>query len=129
MRPPCTSSRRSSPKRKPAKRKRARAKEVAKKKRSPAKKVAKKKRSPARKSAKDKRSDAAKKGWAKRRKRTKLIEAMDALNFREIELPTRDELYDYLLWASKRFDIEISDLYRMYFGYGVGDVTPEVWEH
>jgi len=49
-------------------------------------------------------------------------------DWREIELPTRDELYDYLKWASEAFDIEISDMYRLYFGYATGEVTPEVWE-
>ena len=35
----------------------------------------------------------------------------------EIDLLTRDELYDYLEWMAQEFDIDISDLYRMYLGY------------
>lgn len=108
-------------KRSPAKKKK-RAKSAVK--RAPAKGGAKKRKL----TTKQKRSAAAKKAWAKRKKRARLIEAMDALDFREVALPTRDELYDYLKWASEAFEIEISDMYRLYFGYGVGDVTPEVWE-
>jgi hypothetical protein len=35
----------------------------------------------------------------------------------EIDLLTRDELYDYLEWIASESDIDISDLYRMYLGY------------
>ena len=67
------------------------------------------------------RSLAAKKGWAKRRKKQRLIDAMHASNWREVALPTRDELYDYMTWLADRFGIEISDMYRLYFGYEVGE--------
>jgi hypothetical protein len=40
----------------------------------------------------------------------------------EIDLATRDDLYDYLSWMSEELDIDISDLYRMYLGYEVGEV-------
>lgn len=72
-----------------------------------------------------KRSSAAKRGWEKRRKRALLIEAMHDSNWRELAMPTRDELYDYMLWMSEQFDIEISDMYRLYFGYGVSGEAVE----
>lgn len=37
----------------------------------------------------------------------------------EIDFLTRDELYDYLAWLAQELEIDISDLYRMYLGYGV----------
>ena len=70
---------------------------------------------------KKRRSAAAKKGWAKRRKKQRLIDAMHDSNWREIALPTRDELYDYMTWMSEQFEVEISDMYRLYFGYDVGE--------
>jgi hypothetical protein len=136
----------------------------------------KRKRSPAPKKRKNaaakKRSSAAKKGWAKRRKKQRLIKAMAehrlrrsdqplgwierrsslrsvsggkvweqisfefdesahdrerlaALSELEIDFLTRDELYDYLAWMAEEFDIDISDLYRMYLGYEVGEATAQ----
>lgn len=35
----------------------------------------------------------------------------------EIDMLTKDELYDYLEWMAQEFDIDIGDLYRMYLGY------------
>jgi hypothetical protein len=78
-----------------------------------------------RSAAAKRRSAAAKKGWAKKRKKQRLIEMMHASNWREVELPTRDELYDYMLWMSDQFEVEISDMYRLYFGYDVGDAAAE----
>jgi hypothetical protein len=66
------------------------------------------------------RSSAAKRGWAKRRKKEKLMDAMR--EWRDTALPTTGELYDYLKWLSDQFGIEISDMYRMYWGYDVGEV-------
>jgi hypothetical protein len=43
----------------------------------------------------------------------------------EIDLLTRGELYDYLSWAGEHFDVEISDMYRMYLGYPVGEAAAE----
>lgn len=39
----------------------------------------------------------------------------------EIDFLTRDELYDYLTWFSDELEIDISDMYRMYLGYEVGE--------
>jgi hypothetical protein len=38
----------------------------------------------------------------------------------EIDLLTRGELHDYLVWMARAFDIDLSDAYRMYLGYEVG---------
>lgn len=122
------------------------------------------------KAAKQKRSAAAKKGWAKRRKKKRLHEAMAELRARKSDLPagwierraslrsihggkhwqqisldfdvsnrdrarlaalaeleidmlTSDELYDYLAWLAEELEIDISDLYRMYLGYEVGEAA------
>lgn len=48
-------------------------------------------------------------------------ERLAALAELEIDFLTRDELYDYLSWLSEEFNIEISDMYRMYLGYKVGE--------
>lgn len=70
-----------------------------------------------------KRSAAAKKGAAKRTAKRKLLIAMRAKGWRETALPTKDELVDYLGWLSDEFEIEISDMYRLYFGYDVGEAA------
>ena len=44
------------------------------------------------------------------------LAALEELN---IDFATRDQLADYLEWMSEEFEIDISDLYRMYFGYPV----------
>lgn len=128
----------------------------------PRKKAAKKKRSSKKRSS-NKRSSAAKKGWAKRRKKTALLEAMADLRARQgmdaqplawldrrgevrakagwklvsmksvldarrlaalaelkIDFLPKHELYDYLEWIARVQNIEISDMYRLYLGYGVG---------
>lgn len=144
MRPPCTPHKRKSSSIQPRKRGSSKRKSAKKKKRAPAKKrkaapakrgsrevrelPTKKKAAKKKTAAQKKRSVASKKTWAKRKKRQRLLDAMT--DFRHIELPTRDELYEYLKWASKAFDIEISDMYRMYFGYGVEglETSPDVWE-
>lgn len=43
----------------------------------------------------------------------------------EIDLLTSGELYDYLAWLAEEFQIDISDMYRMYLGYEVGAVAAE----
>jgi hypothetical protein len=43
----------------------------------------------------------------------------------QIDLLTKGELYDYLSWAGDHYDIEISDMYRMYLGYSVGEAQAE----
>ena len=48
---------------------------------------------------------------------------MRAKGWRETALPTRDELVDYLEWLGEEFEIDISDMYRLYFGYDVGDAA------
>ena len=85
----------------------------------------KRKKSPPKKkrSTKKSRSEAAKKGWVKRKKKQRLITAMRAKGWRDVELPTRDELVDYLSWLSEQFEIDISDMYRLYFGYDVGEAA------
>lgn len=144
-----------------AKRKRSskRGKKPAPKKR---KKPAPKKRSAAAK----KRSAAAKKGWAKRKKKKRLHEAMADIRMQktdqphgwlerrehlrtdregevwrkisvefsqkaydrvrletladlEIDFLNRDELADYLGWMAEEIDIDLSDAYRFYLGYGL----------
>lgn len=83
------------------------------------------------------RSRAAKKGWVTRRKkkkwrkrsrasaekkkRDKLMDAM--IDWRKTALPTRDELYDHLTWAAEEFEVEISEMYRWYWGYRIDDVA------
>ena len=37
------------------------------------------------------------------------------------DLLTTGELYDYLRWVGDHYDIDISDMYRMYLGYGGTD--------
>lgn len=44
-------------------------------------------------------------------------ERLQTLADLEIDFLTKDELYDYLSWMAEEFDIDISDLYRMYLGY------------
>lgn len=80
------------------------------KKRSAKKRVAKKRSS----KRSSKRSTAAKKGWAKRRKRERLYDAMR--EWRDTALPTSGELYDYLEWFSRRLNVDISQMYRWYRG-------------
>jgi hypothetical protein len=81
-----------------------------------------KKRKPKKRSKKS-RSAAAKRGWEKRRKRDRLVTAMRAKGWRESELPTSEELLDYLSYLADKFEVEISDMYRMYFGYEVGEAA------
>jgi hypothetical protein len=155
---PVASHKRSKPK--PRKRKPA-PKKAPPKKRKPAPK----KRKP---TAKQRRAAAAKKGWATRRKKQRLLEAMADLQMQrqteaqplgwierreklrladdkwwrqisvtydqkvvdarrletlrelEIDLATRDELYDYLSWTAKQIDVDIADMYEMYLGYRTG---------
>jgi hypothetical protein len=85
------------------------------------KKSAPKKRK--KKSTKKSRSAAAMKGWVKRRKKARLLTAMRAKGWRETALPTKDELVDYLSWLSDEYEIELSDMYRLYFGYDVGEAA------
>jgi hypothetical protein len=48
---------------------------------------------------------------------------LEILEDLEIDLLTKGELYDYLSWAGEHFDVEISDMYRMYLGYPVGEAA------
>lgn len=48
---------------------------------------------------------------------------LQALEDLDIDFATRDELYDYLSWLANELEIDISDMYRMYLGYGVGQVA------
>lgn len=68
-------------------------------------------------------SAAHAKGWETRRRKQKLLIAMRAKGWREESLPTRDELLDYLQFLAKKFEIELSDMYRLYFGYEVGEAA------
>jgi len=43
----------------------------------------------------------------------------------EIDFLNRDELHDYLAWLANSADVEISDMYRFYLGYHVGEMTME----
>lgn len=61
-----------------------------------------------------KRSSAAKKGWAKRRKKQKLIDFLGG--WREVALPTKFELHDMMEWAADQFGEQISTMYRWYWG-------------
>lgn len=61
------------------------------------------------------RSAAAKKAWVTRRER-KLAKIRHELRDSEW-LPTRDELADYIEELASVHEIDVSDLYRMYFGY------------
>lgn len=158
-----------SPKKRSAPAKKKRAKKAAK--RAPAKRAkTAAKRAPAKKRAKRKplsRSEAAKKGWAKRKKRQRLLESMADIRMKqaedalpigwiehrrqlrvvdgtawrrietefdqraydevrlqtladlELDFVTKDELYDYLSWLAQELEIDISDLYQMYLGYGL----------
>jgi hypothetical protein len=49
-------------------------------------------------------------------------------DFRLVDLSTRDELHDWLKWGGKRFDVDIGDMYRMYYGSDVGEPSLDVWE-
>ncbi len=52
-------------------------------------------------------------------------ERLEELERLEIDFLTRDELYDYLAWMAAEFEIDISDMYRMYLGYPVGEAAAE----
>lgn len=64
------------------------------------------------------RSAAAKKGWEKRRKRKALIEAMQDGNWKQIWLPTGDELEEWMQWLAEQLDVDVSEAYQMYFAQG-----------
>jgi len=157
------------PKRRPTKR---RSTPTPKSKRGKTRPKSKAGRSPKRSAAAKKRarSAAAKKGWAKRRKKERLLKAMAEYRQRRLDQPlgwverraslrsvsggktwqqisyefdasardqerfaelarleidfvTRDELYDYLAWLAEEFDVDLSDMYRMYLGYDVGEAA------
>lgn len=67
---------------------------------------------------KNARSAASKRGWEKRRKRDALIKAMQDGNWKQIWLPTGDELEEWMQWLSEQLDIDISEAYQMYFAQG-----------
>jgi plasmid maintenance system killer protein len=73
-----------------------------------------------------KRSAASKKAWRKRKLKEKLRKKIleHARDWRDLEMPPRDELYDYMVYLSTIFETEINDMYRMYFGYPVGSEAP-----
>ena len=45
-----------------------------------------------------------------------------AKGWRQIALPTQDELYDYMAWLSEATGIEISQFYTWYLGYETGEL-------
>lgn len=152
MRPPLTPHKRSTPKRpkkwrtpkRKAAPKRKRARTPKKKKRAPKKRTPPKKRAPKKRAqpkkpkrtpsgvpkrlTKAQRSEAAKAVWRKRKAREKLINMLGG-DFRKVHLfGTTDELHDWLKWGGQKFDVDIGDMYRMYWGSEVGEPSLDVWE-
>lgn len=83
-------------------------------------------------------------GWTERRQQLRLIDdtlwrkisltfdpeivnrrRLEVLKELDIDLLTKYDLHDYLAWFGEEEGIEISDMYRMYLGYPIGDASPE----
>ena len=126
MRPPSSPHKRSSrskrkpakkrkPKRKPAPKRKPKPKPKRKKPKRPSSGVPKRRKPAPKRKRPSKRSQAAKRGWEKRRKRQKILDLMFQHNARAA-LPTGDELEDYLTWAANNLDVDLNEMYRMYWG-------------
>ena len=53
----------------------------------------------------------------KEQRRQRVIDLAFDSGFRTETLPNSEDLYDYMEWFAEELDLEIYDVYSMYYGY------------